>query len=156
MRLSRLVQAGGVAAVAMALVATVSAVAMAAGEEAPAQPADSLVEDYAYPAGDAVAGIKLIKGDGNITLVDCVNGGAGLLRVRSFVREDEFCFQLRGKQGYLALELQKTYQLRDLDTAHSVEAEVTSDGVSQAPIAVPADTWAVIKQATLVELRSRA
>lgn len=156
MRLSRLAQAGGAAAIAVTLVATVSAVARAAAEEAPAQPADSLVEDYAYPDGDAVTGIKLIKGDGNITLVECANGGAGLLRVRSFVRDDEFCFLLRGKQGYLALELEKTYQLRDLDTGHSVEAEVTVGGVTQEPVAVPADTWAVIGQSTLVELRSRA
>jgi hypothetical protein len=116
----------------------------------------SLVEDYSYPAGDAVPGIKLIKGDGNIILVECVNGGAGLLRVRSYVRDDEFCFQLSGAQGYLALELENAYQLRDLDAARSVEATVTDGGVVQDPIDVPADRWAVLEPATLVEIRSRA
>lgn len=155
MKLSRSVQVAGVAAVTLAVVTGASAVAMAAAQDDP-QPANSLVEDYSYPGGDAVPGIKLIKGDGNITLVECINGGAGLLRVRSYVRDDEFCFQLRGQSGYLALELKNTYQLRDLDTGHSVEAEVTIDGVTQDPVAVPADTWAVIEEATLVELRSQA
>ncbi|PWK40804.1 hypothetical protein BC793_11833 [Actinoplanes xinjiangensis] len=116
----------------------------------------SLVEDYSYPAGDAVPGIKLIKGDGNIMLVECVNGGAGLLRVRSYVRDDEFCFQLSGAQGFLALELENAYQLRDLDASRSVEAKVIDDGVAQEPIDVPTDRWAVLEPATLVEIRSRA
>ncbi|GIF41337.1 hypothetical protein [Actinoplanes xinjiangensis] len=143
----------GAAAVLAAGVLTFAQAGSAAeAEDVPS----SLVEDYSYPAGDAVEGIRLIKGDGNITLVECANGGSGLLRVRSYVRDDEFCFAFRGAQGYLALVLEDAYQLRDLDADHSVEAKVTDDGVTQTPVTVPEDRWAVFEPATLLELRSQA
>jgi len=119
----------------------------------------SAVEDFTYPNDDVIPGIKLSRGDGRIELVDCANGGAGLLRVRSSVRDEEFCFDVKGPGGYLALELHKTYQLRG-DGENHVEAEVTVDGVPQPdPVTVPDAGWATLpvkagSDNTLVELRS--
>lgn len=131
--------------------------ASAAGSAA--EEATSAVEDFSYPNDTAIPGITLTRGDGRIELVDCVDGGAGLLRVRSSVRKDEFCFDVKGPGGYLALELQKTYQLRG-DGEHSVEAEVTVNGVPREdPVVVPDSSWTTLPVVagqgnTLVELRS--
>ncbi|HEX8348142.1 MAG TPA: RICIN domain-containing protein, partial [Actinoplanes sp.] len=126
----------------------------AAGAAAPA------AEAFTYPTDEAVPGITLIRGDGRIELADCAGLGAGMLRVRSNVRDEEFCFDVKGPGGYLALELRKTYQLRG-DGEHQVEAELTVNGVPQEePLEVPTTTWAYLPVVggqeghTLVELRS--
>lgn len=139
--------------------------AAVAGQPGPAlamEPATagSALEDFSYPQVETTPGITLSRGDGRIELVRCVDGGAGLLRVRSSVRDEEFCFDVKGPGGYLALELRKTYQLRG-DGEHRVEAEVLVNGVPQDdPVSVPTGGWATLPvQAgqegdTLVELRS--
>ncbi|MCA2214140.1 RICIN domain-containing protein [Jidongwangia harbinensis] len=127
---------------------------------APADGFGAVVETFGYPAGDATPGIKLVRGDGRITLVDCVDGGAGLLRVRSFTREEQFCFRIDGPGAFLALELQRTYNLRG-DGEHNVEAEVLVNGIPRdEPVEVPTSTWVSLpvptgqEGNTLVELRS--
>ncbi|OJF14534.1 hypothetical protein [Couchioplanes caeruleus] len=133
---------------------------IASAEDNPTTANDgSLVEDYTYPNGEATPGIKLFRGNGRILLVECANGGANLVRIRSSVRREEFCFDVKGTDGYLALELQKTYQIRG-DGEHKVEAEVTINGAPEPePVSVPDTTWAVLPVSpgpgnTLVELRS--
>ncbi|GGQ77484.1 hypothetical protein [Couchioplanes azureus] len=133
---------------------------MANAEDNPADAnAGSLVEDYTYPNGDATPGIKLFRGNGRILLVECAKGGANLVRVRSSVQLAEFCFEVKGPEGYLALELRQTYQIRR-HGAHKIEAEVTINGAPQPePVAVPETTWATLPVTpgagnTLVELRS--
>ncbi|WIM96181.1 FG-GAP-like repeat-containing protein [Actinoplanes oblitus] len=141
-----------------------SSLLSAAATPATAAPAGNaetpLVEGFEYPLQEAIPGITLSRGNGRIQLVDCANGGAGLLRVRSSVREEEFCFDVKGPGGYLALELRQTYQLRGDDQNH-VEATVTVNNVEQPEVTVPDRSWVTLPVKagdggnTLVELRSK-
>ncbi|MER7990269.1 LamG-like jellyroll fold domain-containing protein [Streptomyces noursei] len=78
----------------------------------------SLVEDYAYPDRDkllAEKGLKLLSGDGNITLADCTAGN-DLVRIQS--RDSgSVCFVVSGPVGYLAMEIEKTYLAKSEDRA---------------------------------------
>ncbi|UJB40359.1 LamG-like jellyroll fold domain-containing protein [Streptomyces sp. A1-5] len=86
-------------------------IAQAAGEGL-----GSLVEDYAYPDRDkllAEKGLKLVSGDGNITLADCASGN-NLVRIHS--RDGGLvCFATSGPVGYLAMEIEKTYLAKSED-----------------------------------------
>ncbi|EPY92049.1 LamG-like jellyroll fold domain-containing protein [Streptomyces noursei] len=88
-------------------------IAQAAGEGL-----GSLVEDYAYPDRDkllAEKGLKLLSGDGNITLADCAAGN-DLVQIRS--RDAGLvCFQVTGPVGYLSMEIEKTYLAKSEDRA---------------------------------------
>ncbi len=111
------------------------------GGDQPATEQSSLVEDFTYPGADEILarrGIRLIKGDGNITLVPC--GGAGLIEVRRSGATDDqdpdrghYCFQVRGPAGYLEVEIPNTFQIKGDN--HTVTATVTVDGqTSDVPI----------------------
>ncbi|WP_128381147.1 LamG-like jellyroll fold domain-containing protein [Streptomyces cavernae] len=76
----------------VALASLVAATAWSTGpmlglaQAAPGEGLDSLVEDFAYPDRDkllAEKGLKLISGDGNITLAECAAGGSELVRINS-------------------------------------------------------------------------
>ena len=131
--------------------------ATAAAEDAP----PSIVEDYAYPLADKILqekGIKLVKGDGHILLVDCDAAG-DIITVQSYTSATDFCFQVKGGTGYLALELERVYfvksENRDLEATVSVAGEAGT-----ATKDVPANEWVPFGEAanngpaTLLELRA--
>ncbi|MFI1496930.1 LamG-like jellyroll fold domain-containing protein [Streptomyces platensis] len=95
---------------------------------APGDGSDSLVEDFAYPDRDkllAEKGLKLVSGDGHITLVDCTSGGSDLVRVNSRTSGDA-CFAVSGPVGYLALEIKRSY-LAKSDSREGVTATVRTE-----------------------------
>ncbi|MFF2810423.1 LamG-like jellyroll fold domain-containing protein [Streptomyces sp. NPDC058000] len=63
----------------------------------------------------AEKGLKLLSGDGNITLADCTAGN-DLVQIRS--RDAGLvCFQVSGPVGYLSMEIEKTYLAKSEDRA---------------------------------------
>lgn len=123
--------------------------AVAAGQTSGDQPSSgqpSLVEDFSYPGADKIfeqRGIRLVKGDGKITLVPC--GDWNLLEVRQAgaVKDTDtdpghFCFQVQGSSGYLELEVPNTFQIKGDD--HAVVATVkVKDQTNSVPI--DKETW---------------
>lgn len=116
-------------------------------QAAPGEGLDSLVEDFAYPDRDkllAEKGLKLISGDGNITLADCASGDSGLVRINS--RDSgNMCFAVSGPVGYLALEIQRTY-LAKADTRDDVMATVRTENTRTnetkvEEVGLEPDTW---------------
>jgi hypothetical protein len=116
-------------------------------QAAPGEGLDSLVEDFAYPDRDkllAEKGLKLISGDGNITLADCASGDSGLVRINS--RDSgNMCFAVSGPVGYLALEIQRTY-LAKADTRADVMATVRTENTRTnetkvEEVGLEPDTW---------------
>lgn len=104
-------------------------VAAAAGDTAP----PSAVEDFAYPNAAAILrdkGIKLIKGDGHITLADC-DDKASQIKVLTVQgegadKQGAYCFQANAKTGYLSLELPRVFYLQTAD--HPITASLTPQG----------------------------
>jgi hypothetical protein len=155
--------------VAGAVVLGGSAMALAgyaAEDEAP-----SLVEDFSYPGAAAIEadrGIKLIKGDGNITLTGC---GADpnlpptdviLVQTTAVGSPDKtnHCFKATGTSGFLTMEIGEVYFIRGeaqrtvaakvevQDTTTVVETEQVDPGEWQ-PIGIGQGRG----EATLLELR---
>ncbi|MFE9647277.1 LamG-like jellyroll fold domain-containing protein [Streptomyces sp. NPDC006365] len=155
----------------MALATLVAATAWSTGpmtglaQAAPGEVLDSLVEDFAYPDRDqllAEKGLKLIAGDGNITLAECASGGSELVRINS--RDSgNICFAVSGPVGYLALEIQRTY-LAKSDTRDDVVATVRTENTRTnetkvEEVGLEPDTWKSLGegldpdlQSTVVEL----
>ncbi len=129
----------------------------------PPQLQPGIEENYDYPYADnifAEKGLRLLKGDGHILLADC--GSADVVRVLSFSSRGELCFQVKGAQGYLTLELPKTYLIKDdRGDNHSLSAKVTVDGKTES-VAVKKNEWTPVGQgrsptsgpATLLEIRA--
>ncbi|MGP8303590.1 LamG-like jellyroll fold domain-containing protein [Streptomyces inhibens] len=95
---------------------------------APGDGPHSLVEDFAYPDRDKVLaekGLKLVSGDGHITVVDCASGGSDLVRINSRTSGDA-CFAVSGPVGYLALEIHRSY-LAKSDSREGVKATVRTE-----------------------------
>lgn len=123
-----------VTAAAVAVNGLVHALPATAADGAPAQ--DSLVETYDYPDGDKTPGIKLIKGDGHILLANC-DAGKTSAEVYSYNSDKPYCFQFKGKTGYVTLELHDVYGIRNhYDFGISAKVSTVKD-----PIPVPADGW---------------
>ena len=99
---------------------------VAAAEDQP----PSLVETYDYPGADqifALRGIRLLKGDGHILLVDCVSGtGQAEVWSRS---KGHICFDVRGATGALTMEIPETYLLLGAG-GHNIAATLVIDGVT--------------------------
>lgn len=123
------------------------------------------VEDYSYPgAAEILAerGIKLIRGDGHIVLLEDCPVGDRIL-VWSRVASTPFCFKAKGATGYLTLELEQAYFI-SAGSGHSLTAKVTVDGVTEPPITVPKDGGQGLGEgenpekgpATLLEIRTTA
>jgi hypothetical protein len=116
-----------------------------------------LGEDFSYPGAASYPDIKLISGDGNITLVDCAAGRTSV-EVWSFNKADAFCFEVKGKTGYLQVELADTYGIRNYED-FGMTAKVTVDETTKS-VAVPQDDWVGIgagageNQAVLLEIRA--
>ena len=108
----------------------------------------SAVEDFAYPDADRIQrdqGIKLIKGDGHITLATC-DDTAQQIKVLSVQAEggnpqSAYCFKATAKTGYLTLELARVFALETAD--HPISADLRP----QADPAAPATTVNVDKNA---------
>jgi hypothetical protein len=104
---------------AVVLSGSVAAFAGAAADEQPS----SLVEDYSYPGAaqvEAARGIKLIKGDGHISLIDCGSDPnlppENLILVQSSRQgtpaETNYCFKAIGTSGLLTMEIGEVYFIR--------------------------------------------
>ncbi len=97
---------------------------------APGDGLDSAVEDFSYPDRDKVLaekGLKLLSGDGHITVADCKSGG-DLIRINSRVTKDvNTCFAVSGPVGYLSMEVEQTY-LAKSEARDDVTATVRSAG----------------------------
>jgi hypothetical protein len=123
-------------ALTAAAVGTVLAVSAAAHADADAAavPAD-LVEDFNYPGAAQVLtdrGIKLLRGDGHLTLADCGadpdHAANNLIVVQSFDDDfpngPSFCFQAVGTTGVLTMEIPNVYLVRS-DASRVVAAKVS-------------------------------
>ncbi|MFF4466437.1 hypothetical protein ACFY13_44120 [Streptomyces mirabilis] len=98
----------------------------------------SAVEDYAYPNADQIqreAGIKLIKGDGHITLATCDDSGRQIkvLTVQGLSGNPQsaYCFKASAKSGYLSLELPRVFALETTD--HPISADLRPQADPSAP-----------------------
>lgn len=127
----------------------------AAADDADTPP--SIVETYDYPGAASIPNIKLIRGDGHIMAVAC-NQGKTDIEVYSFLVADPFCFDVKGTSGYLALELEQAYGVRNYNQ-FTVDAKVSIEGAAPKTVTVPVDDWAGVGvganegQAVLLELR---
>ncbi|MFE8950519.1 hypothetical protein [Streptomyces sp. NPDC007856] len=99
----------------------------------------SAVEDYAYPGADQIQrdqGIKLIKGDGHITLATC-DDSAHQIKVLTVQGQggnprSAYCFKASAKSGYLSLELPRVFALETTD--HPISADLRPQADPTAPV----------------------
>ncbi|MEV5533360.1 hypothetical protein [Streptomyces prunicolor] len=118
------------------------------------------VENFDYPQADKILAEKNIvlkRGDGHITLADCVSG-TGQLEVQARDKS-KVCFDVKGNSGWLTLELPSVYLIRGND--YTTEAEMTVGAEEQSyditknawtPVGESADDQA--REWTLLELRT--
>jgi hypothetical protein len=124
------------AALATAALVITGAVALASGGAAVAaeeQAPPALVEDYSYPGAAALETsrqIKLISGDGRITLLKDCTGTEPKIQVETFAAGSEgvYCFAVKGDHGVLKLEVPNVYLLFAGDEA--LNAKYTVGGVA--------------------------
>ncbi|WP_331743379.1 hypothetical protein OG762_47705 (plasmid) [Streptomyces sp. NBC_01136] len=98
----------------------------------------SAVEDFAYPNADQIQrdqGIKLIKGDGHITLAAC-DASVQQIKVQTVQGQGgdvqgAYCFKATAKSGYLALELPRVIALETAD--HPISADLRPQADPSAP-----------------------
>lgn len=98
------------------------------------------IEDFGYPGADKIQdelGIILKRGDGHITLADCVSE-EGLLEVYSRTN-GTICFRTTGKSGYLSLEIPSVYGVRG-DSSYQADVTLTADD-DQQTITVDPNEW---------------
>ncbi|MFJ9742109.1 hypothetical protein [Streptomyces sp. NPDC101166] len=119
------------------------------------------VEDFNYPQADKILAeqkIVLKRGDGHITLANCVpNTGQLRLLVRN--RPEEVCFNTTGNQGWLALELPGVYSIRGNDYSTTVDMTV---GTEEKSYEITKNTYTPVGESvdpenrthTLVEIRT--
>ncbi|MGW1171892.1 hypothetical protein [Streptomyces sp. NPDC002550] len=139
-RMRRMLPVAGVAAV-LALVGTpmlASADPQPTGGTAGATP-PSAVEDYAYPNADQIQrdqGIKLIKGDGHITLATCDDSAQQIkvltVQGQSGNPQGAYCFKANAKSGYLTLEVARVFALETAD--HPISADLRPQADPTAPV----------------------
>ncbi|WP_240362080.1 MULTISPECIES: hypothetical protein [unclassified Streptomyces] len=99
----------------------------------------SAVEDFAYPNADQIQrdqGIKLIKGDGHITLATCDDSAQQIkvLTVQgpSGDAQGAYCFKASAKSGYLSLELPRVFALETTD--HPISADLRPQSDPSVPV----------------------
>ncbi|MEV7939249.1 MULTISPECIES: hypothetical protein [unclassified Kitasatospora] len=146
----------------MALGATALATAAGTTSPAPSTTPPPAVEDFSYPGAGRVLkdkGLKLISGDGHIMLAECSSQWSIKVQASKNNSFTEYCFNVSGGTGYLALEVPGTFGLWNDD--HNLRATLTSDGKTKT-IDVAKDDVTTVgeadipsggKKATLVELR---
>ncbi|MEO3772192.1 hypothetical protein [Micromonospora sp. B9E7] len=159
--------AGGAAVVLASAAAVIVSQLPSVAEDTP----PSLVEDYSYPGAAQVLaqrGVKLIKGDGHIILVDCGsspnNPPADLILVQSndftLPGGTNFCFKATGASGLLTMEIPKVYFVRGDDTRTvAAKVEVKDDPTVVEVEEVTPKEWQPVGvgqargDATILELR---
>jgi hypothetical protein len=146
----RLGALGAVGALSAALVTGLPSTASAD----PAMP--STVEDFSYPGAAAIEqeqGIKVIRGDGRITLTEC--GPTDVIIVETLDR-GQICFRVRGTVGFLGVEIPSVYFIRGGD--EEVTAKVTLDEATQEFEVDPGEWESVVTpegdMSVLLELRA--
>ncbi|MFF4836663.1 hypothetical protein [Streptomyces sp. NPDC001315] len=118
------------------------------------------VEDFNYPQADKILAEKNIvlkRGDGHITLADCVSG-TGQLEVWARSK-DKICFQVTGNSGWLTLELPSVYGIRGNDYATQVDM---TTGTEEKSFDVTKNAWTAVGESAdeqgrefmLVEIRT--
>ncbi|GAA2469671.1 hypothetical protein ACFPFX_35140 [Streptomyces mauvecolor] len=128
--------------------------AAAASDEMP-----STIEDFNYPDAakiQAEKGITLKRGDGHIVLTAC-DGTEGI-KVISKTGQKDYCFAVKAKRGYVALELAKAYGI--WTKADPVKTTIKDPDGDITVINAPANTFTGYGEATaervpasLIELR---
>ncbi|MEU9137239.1 hypothetical protein AB0D33_14930 [Streptomyces sp. NPDC048404] len=119
------------------------------------------VEDFSYPLADKILAEKNIvlkRGDGHITLADCVSG-AGLLEVMARNKADKICFKVVGDSGWLTLEIPAVYAVKGNDYTTEVDMTV---GTEEKSFDITKNSWTPVGEAAdtegrdhlLVEIRS--
>lgn len=116
------------------------------------------VEEFGYPGAARILqerGIALRKGDGHIVLTDCT--APHDITVKSRTGQKDFCFAVKGRQGYVTMELADAYGVVTQD--HPVRAKIT-DGVKDVTIDAPKNEYTPFgeagdsgKRSVLLELR---
>ncbi|MFJ4672752.1 hypothetical protein [Kitasatospora purpeofusca] len=120
-------------AAAVALTAAVTCSALAAAD-AP-QPTDNsaappAVEDFGYPGADSLSGVKILRGDGRITVTDCSRENQIQIWTRAPVNGDgKLCFAAGSATGRLTLELSEVFYIQT--SGRAVRAGLTADGNAQ-------------------------
>lgn len=118
------------------------------------------VENFDYPQADKILAEKNIvlkRGDGHITLADCVTG-TGQLEVQARDKS-KVCFDVKGTSGWLTLELPSVYLIKGND--YATEAEMTV-GTEEQTYDIEKNTWTPVGESTdeqarewtLLELRT--
>ncbi|MFF8809225.1 trypsin-like serine protease [Streptomyces omiyaensis] len=133
----------------------------AVAADTPSAPAEMpfAFEDGAYPHADRILaekGIKLLRGDGNITLADC-DPAARQIRVMAVKdaganREGTYCFTSRSDTGLLALQLDRVFAIDAAD--HPLSARLTPDGGAAKTVTIAADGYASVGEGQVGGLRS--
>ncbi|WP_261801924.1 hypothetical protein [Streptomyces sp. ISID311] len=118
----------------------------------------SAVEDFSYPNAARILQdqkITLKRGDGHIMLTGC--DAAYDIMVKSRTGAGEFCFAVRGTEGYLTMELADAFGMWTV--GHPVQAKITADG-KETVINAPKNDYKPLgeagsseKRSVLVELR---
>ncbi|MCT9092600.1 hypothetical protein N4G70_27575 [Streptomyces sp. ASQP_92] len=132
---------------------TPAATATASSTEMP-----SAVEDFTYPGAARILQdqkIILKRGDGHIMLADCKASQDIVVETRT--GQEQYCFSVSGKQGYLTLELPNSFGI--WPNEHPVQAKITTDGketvinAPQGPLKTFGEAGDTKKKSVLVELR---
>ncbi|MEW1637594.1 hypothetical protein AB0469_26430 [Streptomyces sp. NPDC093801] len=116
----------------------------------------SAVEDFAYPNADQILasqGIKLVRGDGKITLADCDNN-LKQIRVYSYAegnRKPIYCFTANSNTGQLSLELARVFAIDS--GSRALSADLTAEGVTKT-VSVAKDSYASVGEGVIGGARS--
>nr|WSY53142.1 hypothetical protein OG999_25455 [Streptomyces sp. NBC_00886] len=119
------------------------------------------VEDFAYPQADKILAeqnILLKRGDGHITLADCVSG-TGQIEVMARQNAETICFRVVGNSGWLTLEIPSVYAVKGNDYTTQVDMTV---GTEEQSYDIAKNTWNAVGESAdeqgrefmLVEIRS--
>ncbi|MEU4981832.1 hypothetical protein [Streptomyces sp. NPDC021969] len=125
-------------------------------EEAPGY----AVEDFNYPGADKILveqNIVLKRGDGHITLADCVTG-TGQLELLARDRGGKICFNTVGNEGWLTLEIPAVFSIKGNDYSTTVDMTV---GTEEKSFEIDKNTWTPVGESAdpegrdhmLVEIR---
>ncbi len=109
----------------------IAAPAGATGESATDDTPPPIVEVYDYPGAAQILAernITLLKGDGNILLVDCASGG-NLIVVQSYKTKGDACFRVSKAPGYVTMQIPETYFI--MGDTHTAKATLTAKSTTE-------------------------
>ncbi|MEU2264384.1 hypothetical protein ABZ557_29860 [Streptomyces sp. NPDC019645] len=157
---------GTAAASALAVLATTAGIlASPSGKAGTTTVADAgpgyAVEDFDYPQADKILAEKnlvLKRGDGHITLADCV-AGTGQLELLARNNASKICFNVVGNEGWLALEIPSVYSMKGNDYSTTIDMTV---GTEEKSFDIDENTWTPVGETAdpehrdflLVEIRT--